>query len=160
MSKKILASILCIALLMTSLGMVSSAAEDSENINHVVYLNEDGEEIPVPYWDYTATTGISLDFQNGRVYMTATVDGHQNLCSYITARAQLEKKNSDGSYSVVVTYLDLTSKNEPLPSCFTFSRNRLASVNESYRFTLYATVYGKDGGSEPITLQTTGTYYP
>lgn len=158
MCKKIVSSLLCIILLATSLGIVGNAEES--NNNQIVYLNESGEEIPMPYWDYTATTWINLDFKDGRVYMDASILGHQNLCAYITARAQLEKKNADGSYSVLVTYLDLTTQNSDVPSSFSFSRNRLASVNDSYRFTVYATVYGKSGGSEPITLQTTGTYYP
>ena len=143
-----------------SLGIVGNAEEDGNNANEVVYLNEAGEIIPMPRWAYTATTGISLDFRDGRIYMSAGIDGHQKLCSYITARAQLEKMNSDGSYSVVITYLDLTTANSSVPCSFDFDRNRLANVNESYRFTVYATVFGKDGGSEPITLQTTGTYYP
>lgn len=159
MQKRIISLVLCVALLVLSLGVVSNAEADT-NEGRIVYLNEDGDEIPVPYWDYTATTSINLDFHDGRVYMNASIVGHQKLCNYITARAQLEKKNADGSYSVVVTYLDLTSENTDLPFTFTFSRNRLASVNDSYRLTVYATVYGKNGGSEPITLQTSGTYYP
>ena len=157
MYKKIAAILAFILLLTCSLATVSFA--DAESENKVVYLDENGNEIMTPRWSYVSTTGIALSFNNGRVYMDANINGN-NSCAYITARAQLEKKDANGNYSVVITYLDLTTKNTDMPQDFNFNRNRLASVNDSYRFTVAATVYGKDGGSEPITLQTTGTYYP
>lgn len=158
MKKRVFISIICMIVLVASLGAVGqAAAENKENV--VVYLDENGNEIATPRWSYTATTGITLEFKDGRIYMVASIEGHPS-CSYITARAQLEKKGQNGSYDVVATYLDLSTAGSSAPDSFWFERNRLASVNESYRFTVYATVYGKDGGSEPITLQTTGTYYP
>ena len=152
-----IAAVLVLALLLTSCFATVSLADES-NDNRVVYLDEDGTEI-MPCWEYVSTTGIALSFNNGRVYMDANING-DSTCSYITARAQLEMKDANGKYQVVITYLDLTTQNTDLPRDFNFHRNRLANVNESYRFTVYATVYGKNGGSEPITLQTTGTYYP
>ena len=156
MFKKVAALLALVLLITSSLGMISFAEESSDN--KVVYLDENGNEV-MPCWEYVSTTGIALTFNNGRVYMDANISG-DSTCKYITARAQLEKKDSNGNYQVVITYLDLSTQNTDMPRDFNFNRNRMASVNESYRFTVSATVYGNNGGSEPITLQTTGTYYP
>ncbi len=156
MFKRFISLFVMVLLLVNCFSVVSFAEEESEN--KVVFLDADGNEI-MPCWDYVSTTAINLSFGNGRVYMDANISG-DGTCSYITARAQLEKKDSNGNYQVVITYLDLSSQGTDAPYVLNIHKNRLAEVNDNYRFTVYATVYGKDGGSEPITIQTTGTYYP
>ncbi len=108
--------------------------------------------LPQLRWDYTSLVGVSLSIRNGKATLSANVDGYDGVTK-ITADAILERKNSDGTYTELASWDDISTDGKHLG----WSAVRYVSSGYTYRFTLNATVY-KDGVGEDVS-GTKSMYY-
>jgi hypothetical protein len=89
-----------------------------------------------PYWANTDVLNVMLSFNNGQGALSGAVYGKPAATS-ITATAVLERLNTNGTYSTVYTWNNLSATGNTL----LFSTTYYVTQGYTYRLTITATVY-------------------
>lgn len=98
-----------------------------------------------PFWSNTSLMAVVLSITDGRAVLSATVEGYSGVTK-ITAVAVIERLNSDGTYTEIERWDNISSDNRDLD----WTSTRYVAKGYTYRFTFSATVY-KNGYSEPVS---------
>lgn len=98
-----------------------------------------------PFWINTSDMVVGLSITDGKAVLSASVDGYSGTTK-ITAVAVLERKNSDGTYTEIERWDNISADNWYLD----WGSTRYVTKGYTYRFTFSATVY-KNGYGEPIS---------
>jgi hypothetical protein len=132
--KNILSLLLALAIILT----VSSAAYAAPTAMSI----ETGSQMR---WNYTTAVTVRLSINNGLATLTASINGYEGVTK-ITAKAILERQNSDGTYTELASWNNISADGRYLD----WSTERYVSSGYTYRFTINATVY-KDSIGENVS---------
>lgn len=98
-----------------------------------------------PYWINTSDIMISLSIDNGKAVLSSAVDGYSGVTK-ITAVAVLERLNSNGTYTEIERWDNISSDSRWCD----WTATRYVAKGYTYRFTITATVY-KNGVGETVS---------
>lgn len=99
-----------------------------------------------PYWENTSNIVIDFSIEGGEANIIVSIDGYKGV-DKITAIATLEQLNSDGTYSKVEKWDNISTSARRLD----WSSSRYVTKGKTYRFTITATVY-KNGVGEMVNV--------
>lgn len=136
--KKMSCLLLCI-MLVASVGSVAFAAESDST------AEASAGNTMVLRWSNTSSVNVNLSFINGKGALGANVIGKPGATN-ITGTAVLAMQNSNGTYTTVKTWDNLSSANNIL----TFNATYYVTTGYHYRLTVTATVY-RNGTYENVS---------
>ena len=137
MSRKRVTVVLCSALLVILMSVPAYAQAPVEASSRVTLALR---------WTNAYDFKVSLSFASGRGTLGASVFGH-NGTTRITGVAVLERLNSDGTYSHVKSWTDMSADGDML----LWGTDYYVARGYTYRYTFTATVY-KNGFGETVSL--------
>jgi len=133
--RKIIFSLLVIVLIFSAVGQALALDNNYQSIS----LGDIGVQ-----WTNTSSIDINLSFEGSKAICGAIVIGKVGV-NEIRAKVTLERKNSDGTYTVVKTWDNLYSDK----SYLIFDKIYYVSTGYTYRLAITATVY-RDGYGETV----------
>ena len=139
-SKKKLMSVLFTLFIMLTSGMTTYAAPN---------VAETQIDIQ-PFWQNTSDVTISLSITDGKAVLSTAVDGYSGV-NKITAVAVLERRNSNGTYTEIERWDNISSNSRYLD----WTATRYVAKGYTYRFTITMTVY-KNGVGETVSGSKSG----
>ena len=98
-----------------------------------------------PFWQNTNDVTICLSITDGKAVLSTSLSGYSGV-NKITAVAVLERLNSNGTYTEIERWDNLSSDNRYLD----WTATRYVSKGYTYCFTFTATVY-KNGVGETVS---------
>jgi hypothetical protein len=96
-------------------------------------------------WSNTSDITIDLSISNGCAVLSAYVAGYSGTTK-ITATAVLERKNSNGTYTEIEKWTNISSNSTSLG----WTATRYVTKGYTYRFTFTPTVY-RNGTGETVS---------
>lgn len=136
--KKVSSLLLC--LMLTTLVVSVAFAAERDSTAEVSAGNT-----MVLRWTNTSYVKVKLSFSNGKGALGADVIGKPGA-SQITGTAELSRQNSNGTYTTVNTWDNLSSDSNIL----TFDATYYVATGYHYRLTVTATVY-RNGTYETVS---------
>lgn len=142
---------LCMLLCMASVLNVSAMEEmDSDTV-----ALPRGESEVMPLWDYTTTVTLTLSFSGNTAYCTLMVIGDSDA-SKIKANLWLYEKNSDGSWTLLDSWKNMTKAGSTFGTEKTYSP---VSKGKTYKLYFTGKVYGPNGlYYDPLASESIVTY--
>jgi len=96
-------------------------------------------------WSNVSDLWVGLSITNGKAVLSASVDGYSGTTN-ITAVAILERQNSDGTYTEIERWTNISANNWYLD----WTSTRYVASGYTYRFTFTPTVY-RNGTGETVS---------
>jgi len=98
-----------------------------------------------PFWENASKVTVDLSIKDGKAVLSSVINGYSGV-NKITANAVLERLNTNGTYTVIEQWDNLSIDSGKL----TWTATRYVTKGYTYRLTLTAIVY-KNGVGETVS---------
>jgi hypothetical protein len=99
-----------------------------------------------PLWVTLTTLTLNMTYSSGQVNWTGMLSGNSSTTASITATYKLEKRNTNGSYSLVQTWSGFSTT-----GTYMLSSGSKTTSTGTYRLTVTAQVRNNSGNTETVT---------